>query len=85
MIEMIIGNYTLRPIKSRREVELKFHQFYLILEFTFVEFSHTIFLEDTTTDYVFNRIFGYSGNEKITANLLHSILNEDIKNINNKI
>ena len=35
-----------------------------------------------TTDYVFKRIFGYSGNEKITANLLHSILNEDIKNIN---
>ena len=33
-------------------------------------------------DYVFKRIFGYIGNEQITANLLSSILDEEITNVN---
>ena len=33
-------------------------------------------------DYVFKRIFGYVGNEQITANLLSAILDEDIVNVN---
>ena len=33
-------------------------------------------------DYVFKRIFGYVGNEQITANLLSSILDEEITNVN---
>lgn len=35
-----------------------------------------------TIDYVFKRIFGYIGNEKITTNLLNAILDEKIENVN---
>ena len=35
-----------------------------------------------TNDYVFKRIFGYTGNESITKSLLSSILGQEIKEIN---
>jgi len=34
-----------------------------------------------TTDYVFKRIFGHKGNEKITAELLSAILQEKVENV----
>ena len=34
-----------------------------------------------TVDYVFKRIFGYEGNEQITANLLSSILKQEIDDV----
>ena len=34
-----------------------------------------------TVDYVFKRIFGYKGNEQITANLLSSILKQEIDDV----
>ena len=34
-----------------------------------------------TVDYVFKRIFGHVGNERITKSLLTAILNEEIRNI----
>ena len=34
-----------------------------------------------TNDYVFKRIFGHKGNEKITSDLISSILGREIKNI----
>ena len=33
------------------------------------------------SDYVFKRIFGYSGNEEITKNFLQAITNEKIETI----
>ena len=38
-------------------------------------------LLNSKTDYVFKRIFGYRGNEEITANLLSSILEKPINNL----
>ena len=34
-----------------------------------------------TNDYIFHRLFGYVGNEKITAGLIGSIINQEIKTI----
>ena len=34
-----------------------------------------------TNDYVFQRLFGHVGNEKITAELIGSIINQEIKTI----
>ena len=39
-------------------------------------------LLDPTIDYVFKRIFGYAGNEMITAGLLSAILNQPVYNVN---
>lgn len=39
-------------------------------------------LLDPTIDYVFKRIFGYAGNEMITAGLLSAILEEPVYNVN---
>ena len=39
-------------------------------------------LLDPTIDYVFKRIFGYAGNEKITAGLLSAILEEPVYDVN---
>lgn len=39
-------------------------------------------LLDPTIDYVFKRIFGFAGNEKITEGLLSAILQEPVHNIN---
>ena len=38
-------------------------------------------LLDPKIDYVFKRIFGYVGNEKITTNLLSSILDEKVEDV----
>ncbi len=38
-------------------------------------------LLNPTNDYVFGRIFGYKGNEKITKGLLESITNEKYKSL----
>ena len=38
-------------------------------------------LLDPKNDYVFNRIFGHSGNEEITKNLLQSIIPDKIDKI----
>lgn len=35
-------------------------------------------LLDPKIDYVFKRVFGYKGNEKITTNLISSIINKKI-------
>ena len=34
-----------------------------------------------TNDYVFQRIFGYKGNEEITKGLLSAIMQREIKNV----
>ena len=39
-------------------------------------------LLEPTIDYVFKRIFGHVGNERITADLLSNILQEKIEDIN---
>ena len=38
-------------------------------------------LLDPKIDYVFRRIFGYTGNEEITQGLISSILNKDVSNV----
>lgn len=39
-------------------------------------------LLDPKIDYVFKRIFGHKGNEEITTNLISSIINKKVENIN---